>query len=232
MSASGEGREQSHMSDASGPGGWGGGSDEVVLTPEETMAFQRLPREAEPSRLLEERIVRSLREEGILQDRPGAVGGGADARGTRGVPGRVRPWTLAASMAASVVLFASGVLLGHRMGAGSTAQTLLAVREQDAAQLALRIQEAGSAYVTALAALGELRVAGDEHGEGGEGVVLLPSADIRQGREAALGALYGAAFELARMAPGDADVHRILQILEEGRARDSGGGATRNVVWF
>jgi hypothetical protein len=34
------------------------------------------------------------------------------------------------------------------------------------------------------------------------------------------------------MAPGDADVLRILQILEERRARDLGGEPARNMVWF
>lgn len=220
------------MSGAPGSGGGNEERDEVELTAEERKAFQRLPRQAEPSRLLEERIVRSLREEGILLGAPPLSATRLRAPATRGTSGRLRPWVLATSMAASVALFATGVLLGHRMGAGSTAETLLAVREQDAAQLALRIQEAGSAYVTALAALGELRGGSAQSGEAAAGAPAPAPADIRQGREAALGALYGAAFELARMAPGDADVHRILQILEERRARESGAGAARNVVWF
>ena len=40
--------------------------DERRLTPEEKMAFQRLPREAEASRILEERVVQALKEEGLL----------------------------------------------------------------------------------------------------------------------------------------------------------------------
>ena len=203
--------------------------DERELTPTEEMAFQRLAREAEPSRILEERIVRSLREEGVLG--PGAIGGSAPG-GISGGGRWYRPWMAAASVAASLLLFSSGVVLGQWMGSQSTTQAFMQVREQDATHLALRIQEAGSAYVSALAALGELRVAG--LGEEGTGAgASQAGTDLRQGREVALGALYGAANELVRMSPGDADVLRVLQILEERRAREEGrGGEDRNVVWF
>jgi hypothetical protein len=203
--------------------------DERELTPEEKMAFQRLAREAEPSRILEERIVRSLREEGVLGH--GAIRG-SGAGGISGGGRWYRPWMAAVSVAASLVLFSSGVVLGQWMGSQSTTQAFMQVREQDATQLALRIQEAGSAYVSALAALSELRVAG--LGEEGAGAgASQAGTDLQQGREVALGALYGAANELVRMSPGDADVLRVLQILEERRAREEGwGGEDRNVVWF
>ncbi len=200
--------------------------DDHDLTPEEKMAFQRLPREAGPSRILEERVTKALREEGIL-----GAGKALDS-GTGRVGRLYRPWMAVASMAASLVLFASGVVLGQWMGSESTTQAFLQVREQDAAQLALSIQEAGSAYVSALAALSELRIAG--LGEEGVGPGAFQAGiDLRQGREVALGALYGAANELARLSPDDADVLRVLQILEERRGREEGwGGGDRNVVWF
>ena len=186
--------------------------DENELTPEEEMAFQRLPREAEPSRILEERVVTSLREEGLLE--PSGVQR-ARTRRARGTATWHRTWMAVASVAASVFLFGSGVVLGEWMGSQSTTQAFIQVREQDATQLANSIQEAGSAYVAALAALGEL-------GNGRE-----------PGREVALGALYGAANELARMSPGDDDVIRVLQILEDRRAREEGWAEDqRNVVWF
>ncbi len=203
--------------------------DEYDLTPEEKMAFQRLPREAEASRMLEERIVKSLREEGVLGHgayRESARGGGSGG-------GRwYRPWMVAASVAASLVLFASGTVLGQWMGSQSTTQAFIQVREQDAAQLAFSIQEAGSAYVSALAALSELRVSG--LGEEGAGAGASQAwVGLQQGREVALGALYGAAYELARLNPDDADVLRVLQILEERRAREEGWlGDERNVIWF
>jgi hypothetical protein len=206
-----------------------GTMDEHDLTPEEKMAFQRLPREAEPSRILEERIVKSLREEGILGQRkarrPATEGMSSAARW-------YRPWTAAASIAASLVLFATGVGFGQWMGSRSTTEAFIQVREQDAAQLALSIQEAGSAYVSALAALGALRVTDVGAGEPGEGASQA-SLDFRQGREVALGALYGAVYELARLNPDDADVLRVLQILEGRRAREEGRvDDERNVIWF
>lgn len=204
-------------------------TDQNGLTPEEEMGFRRLPREAAPSPFLEERVVDSLREAGVLQ----AVAGGRP-HGTTHSIGRswFRPWMVAASMAASLVLFASGVVLGEWMGSQSTTQAFIQVREQDAAQLALRIQEAGSAYVSALTALGELQDGWAAEG-GPDGKAAMAGTELRQGREVALGALYGAANELARLSPDDADVLRVVQILEERRARDEGwGGNDRNVVWF
>ena len=116
------------------------------LDPEEKAAFMELERERTPSELLEERVVRALRAEGILES-PAA---------RRRRPG----WMGAAAAAAAVAIFAGGAAFGHALGSRTTAETLLAVREQDAAQLAQGIQEAGSAYVSALAALSELVAAG------------------------------------------------------------------------
>jgi len=217
------------MSNEKRPSGLEDGSEEVELTAEEAMAFQSLPREAEPSRILEERVVTSLREEGILRK------GGRPEREVaepRAFRSWLRPWMVAGSAAASLVLFASGVLVGHWMGTRSTAQAFLAVREQDAGDLALRIQEAGTAYVSALVALGDVTRQTPVQG----GAVGGPSpalAELLQGSEVALGALYAAAYELARLNPGDADVRRVLQILEDRRARETGvEGEARNVVWF
>ncbi|MGW8266608.1 MAG: hypothetical protein ACWGSQ_09590, partial [Longimicrobiales bacterium] len=220
--------------------------DENELTPEERMAFQRLPRESEPSRILEERVVSALREEGILRvgseaSEPVDGGGpGRDGGGGR-VPGEgrsrsgglwLRPWMAAAAVAASLALFTSGIFLGQWMGTRTTAQAFLAVREQDATQLAMTIQEAGSQYVSALAALGELRISGSRE-SAPRGGSILTAADLEQGREVALGALYGAAYELARMSPDDPDVLRVLQILDERRNREEGyAGSPRNLVWF
>jgi hypothetical protein len=194
--------------------------DDHELTPEERMAYQSLPREAEASDLLEERVVHALRTEGIL--RPRSVAGPT--------PRWLRPWLIAGSMAASLALFAAGMTLGQWLGTRSTSEVFLAVREQDADHLALKIQEAGSAYVAALAALGELRGAAPDLGAEGP-ISQVP--EFRQGWEVALGALYGAAYELARLTPEDADVLRVLQILEARRDREEGLVAeARDVVWF
>jgi len=80
--------------------------------------------------------------------------------------------------------------------------------------------------------LSDLRVRGE-----GEGVrpgdPVFTAADLQQGREVALGALYGAAYELARMSPDDMDVLQVLQILNDRREREEGGALNaRNTVWF
>lgn len=216
-------------------------SDEFELTPEEEMAFQKLPREVESSDLLEERVVQSLREEGILgrQRTKGGKEEGSvvEAQGASG-PGDFRrsawfrPWMAAAALAASLFLFTSGIFLGQWMGTRSTAQAFLAVREQDAAQLAMTIQEAGSQYVSALAALSQLSAL-EQRGEGEGAGTVFAAQELQQGREVAIGALYGAVFELARLSPDDMALLSVLQILEERKARADGyGGEARNVVWF
>jgi hypothetical protein len=49
----------------------------------------------------------------------------------------------------------------------------------------------------------------------------------------ALGALYAAVYELARMSPEDVDVARVLQILSAKRDRNEGRTSeVRDVVWF
>lgn len=186
------------------------------LTPQEQQEFRNLPREAMPSASMWERIVRPLREDGTLRDpaatrvppRPAKLAG-------RGL----RPWVVAAgAMAASLLLFGSGTVLGHWMGTRSTEQVFLAVREQDAQHLAERVQAAGTAYVSALAALGDLRPVLDRAaGSGTTGSASRAVSGIRQGREAALATLYGAAVELARLAPGDPDVSEVIRILEGRR---------------
>jgi hypothetical protein len=201
-------------------------SDDVELTPEENMAFDRLPREATPSQLLEERIVRTLREEGILSP--------VSDRRREVTPGWRRPWVVAAaSMAASLVLFGSGVFLGQWMGTRSTERILLAVRQQDNTLVAQRVQEAGSAYVRALAALAALS---DSPAAGARGAVAMPpsrvASEIQQGGEAALGALYAAALELARLSPGDPDVAQILQILEDRRFPSASTRGATKTPWY
>ncbi len=196
-------------------------SDDEDLTPEEKRAFDNLPREALPSQFLEERIVRALRKDGTLQSSI--------------VTGRRLPaWGLAAaSIAASVILFGSGLIVGQWIGARNAERLLLAVREQDNAHVAQRIQEAGSAYVTALVALDRLRPgAGPGAGTGNEAPSEQTAAEIRQGRDAALGALYGAVAELARITPDDPHIAQLLQILEERRFQETGIVRARKAVWF
>jgi hypothetical protein len=224
-------------------------NDDVELTPEEKQEFARLPREAAPSESLRERVFRALREDGTLRSAAGARDPAAgtpvaDAtswgyrsprRGLSHVPrGWGRPWVVAtASMAASLLLFVSGVLMGQWLATQSTERALLAVREHDSAQLAQRVQEAGTAYISALVDLGELRAtAGPGNGEGSAPSARQAAAHVQQGREAALGSLYGATVEMARLMPGDPDIARILQILKQRQFPGTRAAGMQETVWY
>lgn len=102
--------------------------DEIELTAEERMLLATLPREKQPSDLLEERVVRSLRKDGHL---------GVQAR--RGLP---VVWRIAAALA----LFTGGVATGRYLmmpdapqsasvGAQATPAAPATVRQNDTTPL-------------------------------------------------------------------------------------------------
>jgi hypothetical protein len=105
------------------------------LTPDERAAFQALPGERPPSRLLEERVVHALRNRGVLQGR-----------------GPGRGWVIA-GLAASVALFVGGFAAGQWAMSRRMADSFVAVQETTARQAAEAVQRTGSAYIAALAAL-------------------------------------------------------------------------------
>ncbi|MEJ2204536.1 MAG: hypothetical protein P8170_10535 [Gemmatimonadota bacterium] len=177
------------------------------LTAREQEAFAALPRERVPPAELEERVVGTLRREGLLS--PGLPR-------PRVAPG-IRGWLVAAA-AACLALFASGVATGQWMAARSTAEVVSAVMDGDALSRALQVQQAGSEYVRALARLGDLA---DELG----------TEDLAPGREAAQAALHAAALEIGRLAPDDQTIQLVLAVLEERRG-PADGGADRTTVWY
>ena len=90
------------------------------LTAAEREAFDALPREMMPSRMLEERIVTELRARGLLGAR----------RASR------LAWTwervpLVAAAASGIALFACGLALGQWLGARHTADAMLALQRQE-----------------------------------------------------------------------------------------------------
>lgn len=177
------------------------------LSPEERVALSALPRARVPSAELEERVVRSLRAQGLL----------ASPRGGVRQFGRS-----AAAAAAGVLLFAGGVALGHTLAARSGAEMLAAVREGDARATASLVQQTGSAYVAALSALA------DRHGTGA-----LDAADAGQGSEAALVALRAAAEELVRLDPDNAMAHHLVRLLDDaGPSGDPAAEPLRQVIWY
>ena len=175
------------------------------LTPEERAAFEALPRERTPSRLLEQRTVKVLRARGTLRPKWHVS-----------FPG----WA-AAGLAASVALFASGIAVGQLMASRSTQEMVLAMNAQNAMQVAAAVQRTGSAYTAAL----ERLVALSDSGEQG--------SDLVQGREVALTALWTAADQIVRIMPDDPIATRIIQAFESITESDSTtAGALRRVAWF
>ena len=179
--------------------------DPVEPSAEERAAFESLPREREPGRMLEERTVKALRDEGLIGT-PGLSGGPMDERPVAGTGGRPW-WKSAAAIAAGIALFAGGLSVGQVLGARQTADAFQTVFEEGDALLASQVQRAGSDYVAALAALAE--------SEGGA------AADTGQALEVALTALWAAANEIVRLAPDDPLTARILQGFE-AQAQESG----------
>ena len=182
-------------------------SDErTELNPQERAEIEALPRERDPGGLLEERTVQSLRARGVLKP--------------RGLP-RVRmPW-IAAGLAASIALFVCGVTVGQYLGSRTVAESMATAQQQTAMQAASAVQRAGSAYVTALTAFAAIA---DSSGNGA----------YMQGREAALNALYAAAFEIMQIDATDPVAVTIREGLEQARLgwRQPADTAIQRVVWF
>ena len=187
------------------------------LTPEERAAFAALPREREPSRLLEERTVRALRERGLVH-----------ARTTQ--PGRrlrfPASW-LAGAAAAAVALFMIGLQTGQSMGRRQATDELVrVVQANNTQQAALQVQQTGSAYVNALSRFASLA----------DSTSPAQSRQAQQGREVAVQMLRAAANELVRISPDDPLAAGILAALDRGRAQqqptraDSAG--KERMVWF
>ncbi len=175
------------------------------LTPAEREEFEKLPMEKIPSRILEERTVRALKDRGLIRSAPSHMA-------------RLQPWMAAAAVAASVALFVSGMLVGQVMGTKQTVDTLAAIYPDATQRAAAVVQATGSEHAAAL-----------------ERLVAATSSDPAQremAREVALASFWAAAEEIVRLAPDDPVAARILQ--EFGRGEETGGSqdATRNVVWF
>jgi hypothetical protein len=171
------------------------------------MYARELPEEAMPSPLLEERTVHALRKKGLL-------------RKARSFPA---VW-LAGSIAASLALFATGVVVGQYLGTRNTVQAIAQIQNGDAAAAAARVQQTGTAYVHAMTALVNAAQQNQSRGQ-----------DASQAREVALTALHEAANEVVRLAPNDPVVAKILQGIEQQRQQTqprTARSADRQIVWF
>jgi len=187
-------------------------------TDDERLALTELGREVEPDAGLEDRTVARLRRDGLI--------GAPRAPWWSRLGGPRRAFRLGWAAAAAACLaatFLAGVTVGQQWALRSTADVLAAFQDDAGAAAAARVQQTGSAYVAALAALGQL--AADE-----------PAREVAEGREVALAALYAAATQLVRLDPDDPVATRLLQSLERsGETADpaeSTAEARRQVVWF
>jgi hypothetical protein len=183
------------------------------LTPEERRALDELPAERNPSDFLEERVVRSLRDGGLLRRERGRV---LELTGPR----------VAAAVAACFLLVVAGFAVG-RSTSPSTARELPVPSPAPARQahdftVAASLQQAASAYVIALEDLeASLKTAGGEQ--------------ARQGREVALTSLYSAAGRVARLVPADRLADRFREAVTAHAVVDERGPADtprRRVVEF
>jgi len=147
------------------------------LTPSEKQALKELPTERTPVDFLEERVVRSLRQRGLLHEE-------------RGRAFKVTPFRVAAAFAASLLLVVAGFAVGRWTSPSVQRDRPTTARQAHELAVAASLQQAASAYVVALEDL--------EHSlqtTGGE--------QARQGREVALATLYSAADRVARLVPAD-----------------------------
>lgn len=171
------------------------------LTPEIRAALQGLRRELAPSDLLEEHVVRALRARGLLQSshRPW-----------------FRPASWAARLAAGLLLFVSGWLVGGQwmtLRSGSEG----ALPRQGAGSAAERVEQAGDDFVQALATVARQT----------------PSEARNEGREAALTSLRAAAGELSRIQEDDASLEQVVLLLDEASGKTSPAPSEPNqVFWF
>jgi hypothetical protein len=181
------------------------------LTPAERAMFDALSREREPSRLLEERTVRALRERGLLQ---------APVPQRRAL--RFPAAWISGAMAAGIALFLGGLATGQYLSQRNTTQMVTAMQQRDAQQAALMVQQTGTAYVQALSRLSQ--------------VSDTTRAGRQQGREVATSMLRAAADEVVRLNPNDPVASGILAAFDrantqQARAqRDTTGN--QSVVWF
>ena len=186
--------------------------DEIEWTDEEREALDRLPREIDPGRLLEERTVAALKERGLLgRSRPG----GARARALHRFVGPFHPAWWAAGIAAALAIFFAGLATGQARAGVTTEDLMTALQSAEAAERPSLIQHTGSLYVDAIAGLATSTADREAVGTG-VGVGLT--------------ALYAAAYELARLHPEDPRLQEVLDVLEQQPQTD--GDPETDVHWF
>jgi hypothetical protein len=179
---------------------------ENQLSAAERRAFEALAREATPSQDLEDRVVALLRRRGHL---PVPIGVARP---------RIPPTWIAGAAAAALALFVSGVAVGQFLGTQSAVNLVRANSSASAAELAARVEQAGSLYVTALASLARLQ---DTTGAARDSV-----------SRVALAVLGKAAEEMALLVPDDPLAAAVLRGLNQRSRQQDPAVPFRSVVWY
>lgn len=166
--------------------------------------YAGLAHEQDPGPVVEDRIVRALKDRGLLH-------GGRAGHGAMG-------WARLA--AACLVLFGGGVALGEYHGGQRAEQRLASARNTDGLDAAMRVQQTGSAYVEAIAHLAEISKSGGDLWH------------TQQGREVAVSAIEAAATELHQVSPDDPFTAQLLDAIAASRAsQQKAGPVVRRVIY-
>jgi hypothetical protein len=179
------------------------GTEETEWTDAEREALDRLPRNLDPGRMLEERTVAELKRRGLLRDPAARVGGRP----------RLHPAWWAAGIAAALALFFGGLAAGQARSGISADDLVAALRSAEAADRPSLIQQTGSLYVESLAGLTFARQ---------------DPETVGIGVEVGLAALYAATYEMARLYPDDPRFRQVLEALEASPIGDS----ETDTQWF
>ncbi len=172
------------------------------LSPNERDAFEALPRERPAPRMLEERIVGALKRDGLLRE-------------PRTERAPWWSWRLMPAMAAGLLLFAGGVLVGTRMNPAATA---VPAGTATATDRAARIEQGGQRYLAELTALSRT----DD---------TTRSPERTRGSQVASRILRQAAQEVARLDPTDPLADRITGGGELADAAVASSEGT-HIVWY
>ncbi len=148
------------------------------LSPSEKDALESLPKERVPSAFLEERVVRALKQHGLLHTR----------EGHHFI--RITSLRIAGAVAACAVFVICGFALGYWASARPVYVSQTLAPGNNGMPVALSVQEAGTDYILALERLAAY--SDSTHGE-----------EARQGREVALNTLYTAADQMVKIVPRD-----------------------------
>jgi hypothetical protein len=171
--------------------------EDFELTPSEKEALERLPRSRTPNAALEERVVRVLRDRGVLAPR------------RRRVIELTVP-RIAAAAAACLLLLAVGFVFGRSVSARNVTSGVYVVNGSSDRSVAAALQQTGSAYLLALQRLAELPDTVD-------------SDQAVQGREVALMTLYTAADQVTRLVPKNQLAGQLLAAIDTGPAMQTIG---------